>query len=200
MCDTAMADADQVLGQLPGARDAVADHEIAVDVGQRAVEEHDREAAAQTAEAARSASDRWQAQGAGRRRGGRPGRRCIPARGADRLRCCRGAPGSRPCAPSSRRRARPARRRVDDVGDDQADRARLLRDQPARDTVWNVVEVEYRALDATLRLGIDGGAAAQNARHRHRRDAGALRNIPQGNGHRSSILIRNMTSRYVSVI
>ena len=45
--------------------------------------------------------------------------------------------------------------RVDDVGHDQADRLRLLRDQAAGDPVRHIVELGDRFLDLALRLGVD---------------------------------------------
>ena len=165
------------------AGDAVADDRVAIDVGQRAIEEHDREARAQERQ-----------QGHARAVAGRRKQKSLDAVLDEVVDILALEPQVRLAVAEQHAVARLARRRlraahdrreerVDDIGDDQPDRSGLLRDEPARDAVRHVVEVEDRALDAPLRLRVDARAAVDDARHRHRGNAGPLRDVPQCDGH-----------------
>ena len=86
-----------------------------------------------------------------------------------------GAPGRGLGAAHHRREER-----VDDVGNDQPDGLGLLRQEPAGDAVRHVVERLDRLLDLALGLGVDAGAAVDDARDGHRRDPGEPADIMQG--------------------
>ena len=177
--DLAMTDADQMFGQLSGTRDAVADDEVAIDVRQRAIEEHDREARAQERQ-----------QGHARAVAGRRQEKSFNAMldevvdilalqpkvglAVAEEHAVAGLAGGRLGSPDHGREER-----VDDIGHDQPDRLRLLRNEASRDTVRHVVEIEDRALDTPLRVGVDARASIDDARHRHCRNAGVFRHVAQ---------------------
>ena len=138
--DVAVPDREQVLDEAARARDAVADHEVAVGVWQGAVEQHEREAAAQQRKdaVARRVARRRQQQALD------PVRHQIldvfalepeVAFAVAEQHAVAGAPGRGFGAAHDRREER-----VDHVGNDEADGLGLLRQEPAGDAVRDVVE------------------------------------------------------------
>ena len=192
--DVAVADRDQVLDQPAGAGDAVADDEVAV--RRRAASGR-----AARAESRRAAAGRCCAASASL--AGRQQQALDPVRdqvldvfalepqvalAVAEEHAVAGAPGRGLGAAHHRREER-----VDDVGHDQPDGLGLLRHEPAGDAVRHVVERRDRLLDPALGLGVDAGAAVDDPRDGHRRDAGAPADIMQGDG-QSALLLANIAS------
>ena len=186
MGDVPVADREQVLDEAARTGGAVADHEVAVGVRQNAVEQDERKAPAQQRKDAV----------AGRVTRGRQQQALDPVRhqildifaleaevalAVAEQDAIAGAPSSCLGATHHGREER-----VDHVGNDEADRLSLLRQEPASDTVRHVVELGDHLLDSALRLGVDARPSVDDTGHRHCRNASTSPDFLQGNGHRAS--------------
>jgi hypothetical protein len=76
--------------------------------------------------------------------------------------------------------------RVRDVGNDEADRLRLLGDHPARKPVRHIVEGFDRVLDPSLRLRVNTLAAVDDARDCHGGNPRLQGHIPKRYRHECS--------------
>ena len=188
MRDVAVADRNQVLRQAAGAGTAVADDQVALGLGQRTVEEDEREAAPEQREdaVARIVVSRREQQP-------------LDAVGNEVLdifalepevalavaekHAIAGAPRGRLGTAHHRREEW-----VDHVGDDQPDRLGLPRDQAASDAVRHIVEFRDRLLDPPLRFRVDAVPPVDHARDGHRRDPRPLSHIAQCDDHERLLL------------
>ncbi len=185
--DAPVPESDQVIDEESGARDAVSPHEVAVEPGQRAVDEHERGLAAveQPQVGGRTVAHRGD-EHAVDLEGEHVGDVAALAREVG-LRVAEndvvaGAPGDVFGAPDDEREER-----VRDVRDDQADRLRLAPDEPARDPVREVPERRDRRLDPPSRLVPDARLVVDHARDGHRGDTRPACDVPNRNSHNVTI-------------
>ena len=164
-----MAERDQVLDELARAAEAVAEHDVGLDAGNRAVDQHERDSELREPP---QVALRPVADGCDHDPLDPVGDHLLDHLALELEVGARVAEEHAEAgAPRDVLRSADDQReeRVRDVRDDQRERARPLPAQPAREAARNVAELGDRLLDAPAGLGADPLAVVDHARDGHRR-------------------------------